>query len=843
MNDNLTELKDAKVGGALVGRRHGECNAEGDCGIKLNVEDTGQAIEAESGEGVVTRATMLSKKKYSFMGNEMTPREIISKLNQDGGGVAFENGGEIAENKAELGMPLLKKDDQGLKEDLEINITPVADSRISRFSRIGNDYEELKSNGRDKEARQLSDDLFRELHYRFKRLLPNEETKHENQIGIWDGGIEPSFNLKFNNETPDIISTAIKVAEEFDQEEIHILFFDAPISEDSDYENVVNRYGFIPVQINYIYFRDSISPELFRDKLNEVGIHSGSLSEDGKIATIYLSDSFKDIKEAEKESADFSKKVKRFEDENKGQIKSIKAGIVGLKKYGIDETGGRTEYESGRNSLRTSGEYKKRETVSFRESEWAKSQFSVKIQEALTQISTISPKIGNEFKVDFSLADTKKLRNVGRHFDLMPVMDNSLNVMKCYNELTKVLIKQFKRLPIRTYPSSNPIIKRENINAAVKILNEISRNRNDKEIQSDLYKDLDSIIEWGKSDIDDAYGSSVSMISDVEGNNKMNFYSTDQGFGEKGIDYKDHPLLKNSGFRTTPKPALYFDGEEFRTVFLAQGSRLWISKPMVYNDILRIVHDFIAHAITGASFGARGEEKAWAAHMASIVNDESFSDYEKIFSIQALTTETRGQNTWVNFVCKKNYDIVNPLFECKRRIEKFNSVKGRTAKGLELLKDVLFAIDKSGGIEFSPQKTALLPEICLCGDYDQTKSQDDWIKEHRHLLFESVESESNKKVQSENKEEEDHVNELVEMTKELIAVKQPYKRGGILKHSIGAVPSFIKNDTILREREPKKATGFFKEQFSNLRHGMEGRFLKDIHDKTQVIRNYPKTIF
>jgi hypothetical protein len=57
------------------------------------------------------------------------------------------------------------------------------------------------------------------------------------------------------------------------------------------------------------------------------------------------------------------------------------------------------------------------------------------------------------------------------------------------------------------------------------------------------------------------------------------------------------------------------------------------------NEMLRAVHDIFGHATEGYGFGARGEENAWIHH------SMMFSRFAQM----ALTTETRGQNSWVNF--------------------------------------------------------------------------------------------------------------------------------------------------------------------------------------------------
>jgi len=63
------------------------------------------------------------------------------------------------------------------------------------------------------------------------------------------------------------------------------------------------------------------------------------------------------------------------------------------------------------------------------------------------------------------------------------------------------------------------------------------------------------------------------------------------------------------------------------------------------NDKFRSIHDLFGHAAEGYGFGPRGEENAWLKH------SQMFSREAQ----RALTTETRGQNSWFNFG-PHNYD-------------------------------------------------------------------------------------------------------------------------------------------------------------------------------------------
>lgn len=90
----MSEVKhiSGEAGGYLVGRRHSNG------GIKAINKSTGQPLEMEGGEVVITRDAVSDPEKRSFNGKMMTNREILSAINQSGGGVAFEEGGQVPES-------------------------------------------------------------------------------------------------------------------------------------------------------------------------------------------------------------------------------------------------------------------------------------------------------------------------------------------------------------------------------------------------------------------------------------------------------------------------------------------------------------------------------------------------------------------------------------------------------------------------------------------------------------------------------------------------------------------------------------------------------------------------
>ncbi len=109
------------------------------------------------------------------------------------------------------------------------------------------------------------------------------------------------------------------------------------------------------------------------------------------------------------------------------------------------------------------------------------------------------------------------------------------------------------------------------------------------------------------------YKSSKDLFHDIKNNNHIAYFPTDQGFGS-GDQASDHPMLQP-------------------TEHMHEG------KPMLANDVFRIVHDYFGHAKEGNGFGPNGEEGAWQHHM------QMYSPLAQ----KALTAETRGQNSWVNF--------------------------------------------------------------------------------------------------------------------------------------------------------------------------------------------------
>lgn len=87
--DKIIKHVDGNIGGYLVGRRHSEG------GIKAINKSTNQPLEMEGGEVVITRNAVSDNEKREFEGEMLTNKQILSRINEGGGGVSFEKGGEI----------------------------------------------------------------------------------------------------------------------------------------------------------------------------------------------------------------------------------------------------------------------------------------------------------------------------------------------------------------------------------------------------------------------------------------------------------------------------------------------------------------------------------------------------------------------------------------------------------------------------------------------------------------------------------------------------------------------------------------------------------------------------
>lgn len=86
---NIITHKSGAAGGLLVGNRHSEN------GIKAINKSTKEPLEMEGGEVVITRDAVSDETKREFNGEMLTNRQILSRINESGGGVSFADGGDL----------------------------------------------------------------------------------------------------------------------------------------------------------------------------------------------------------------------------------------------------------------------------------------------------------------------------------------------------------------------------------------------------------------------------------------------------------------------------------------------------------------------------------------------------------------------------------------------------------------------------------------------------------------------------------------------------------------------------------------------------------------------------
>lgn len=130
------------------------------------------------------------------------------------------------------------------------------------------------------------------------------------------------------------------------------------------------------------------------------------------------------------------------------------------------------------------------------------------------------------------------------------------------------------------------------------------------------FKDmLSQGFKFSKIKDENPYKTSKDVHADLKQNKHLHFFPTESGYGSGDQQTSDHPMLQP-------------------TEFMHEG------KPLLANDLFRIVHDYRGHHLGGESgFGPKGEHQAYLTHK---------KDYSPL-AAKALASETLGQNSWVNY--------------------------------------------------------------------------------------------------------------------------------------------------------------------------------------------------
>ena len=140
------------------------------------------------------------------------------------------------------------------------------------------------------------------------------------------------------------------------------------------------------------------------------------------------------------------------------------------------------------------------------------------------------------------------------------------------------------------------------------------------ELITEIKKQADALIARGyKFQIareGEGYNSdSKKMFDDVRNNKRIFVDPSSKSFGTKRTFDSENIGLQDSGYKDVN------------------------GIPMTNVELIRAVHDLFGHNEFGNGFGAIGEENAWRNHMSMFTP----------LAQRALTSTTRGQNSWVNF--------------------------------------------------------------------------------------------------------------------------------------------------------------------------------------------------
>jgi hypothetical protein len=156
--------------------------------------------------------------------------------------------------------------------------------------------------------------------------------------------------------------------------------------------------------------------------------------------------------------------------------------------------------------------------------------------------------------------------------------------------------------------------KNPKVNAAYKALIEQTR------AQYDALVEAGYTFTFFGNDTDPYDGNGWNALRDLRDNNTMAVYSTMEGYGMGEIPtVAQNPMMEKTGLEWPDQ-----NGD---------------MQPVLANDLFRAVHDAFGHGLEGAGFRAEGEENAWQAHVRLFTGP----------AVGAITTETRGQNSWLNY--------------------------------------------------------------------------------------------------------------------------------------------------------------------------------------------------
>lgn len=331
----------------------------------------------------------------------------------------------------------------------------------------------------------------------------------------------------------------------------------------------------------------------------------------------------------------------------------------------------------------------------------------------------------------FTLPDKQKLNN----YEQKRARGNKL-FGKSFSKVSEIADRYYKRVFGSKREKFEGITKlnKERAKRIAKAYEEAKHDPNNKEVKKAYNKlveeTLDQFKELVKSGIkieinnSEPYNNVEEMVEDLENNSRLKILSTESEFGDTPITDKqreENPLLSKTGFTDIN------------------------GIPLLANDMFRAVHDFFGHAELGNGFGPIGEENAWNIHA------RMFSPLAR----RAMTTETRGQNSWVNFSGVN--DKIIPLREKARQLRRDGKI--------EEAKKVVDQIYEQ--MSFAEQKITLLPK-----EFSELDEATDQEVEDLERMVKSRKS-KNKKLELNQKLKERAIKEMNEMEDAQVEFKEP----------------------------------------------------------------------
>jgi hypothetical protein len=130
-----------------------------------------------------------------------------------------------------------------------------------------------------------------------------------------------------------------------------------------------------------------------------------------------------------------------------------------------------------------------------------------------------------------------------------------------------------------------------------------------------------------------------------ESRDQYEYMTKELGIKVDFVDYDPYNIPGKNGEMVPDSKSMMEDVLNNKHLFVRSSAPDFVDNPhpilsVEDNDIFRAVHEFFGHAASGSNFRAAGEEGAWVSH------SSMFSPEAR----RALTTETRGQNSYYNFL-------------------------------------------------------------------------------------------------------------------------------------------------------------------------------------------------